>query len=348
MEFLDALRGVAVALVVLQHVAQHASVGFRHFSTAHLQLGQLGVMVFFLCSGFIIPASLERNGSLATFWVSRFFRLYPLYWLSLLAALVLAVAGRHVVPGLRPLDWVVNATMLQAFLGSPDAIGVYWTLAFEMAFYLSVSVLFLLAWHRRSVLLALLAAAVCLTAALGFRLLLDRGAPLGLFCLVTMFTGTVVHRVRAGTVRRGVAAGCVAFSLLAGMVLLWTTLHGHEDPSKLGARSVVPMASAWVGAYLVFGAGLAAWGRKAPGPLQWLGKISYSVYLMQGIVYVGVPAVHSRWLTALAWVVVTVLASAVTYEVVERHAIAAGRRVVRRLVARAQAQNPEAAPRVSA
>ena len=182
-------------------------------------------MVFFLCSGFIIPASLERNGSLATFWVSRFFRLYPLYWLSLLAALGLALVGRHVQAGLRPGDWLVNATMLQAFVGSPDAIGVYWTLAFEMIFYLSVSALFLVAWHRRSVLLALLAASVCVAAALGFRLVLHRGAPLGLFCLVTMFTGTVLYRVRAGTVRWVAAAGCVAFSLLAGMVLLWTTLH---------------------------------------------------------------------------------------------------------------------------
>ena len=41
--------------------------------------GNYGVFVFFIISGFIVPASLERKGSVRTFWVSRLFRLYPLY-----------------------------------------------------------------------------------------------------------------------------------------------------------------------------------------------------------------------------------------------------------------------------
>jgi peptidoglycan/LPS O-acetylase OafA/YrhL len=38
---------------------------------------QYGVFVFFLVSGYIVPASLERKGSVHGFWVSRVFRLYP-------------------------------------------------------------------------------------------------------------------------------------------------------------------------------------------------------------------------------------------------------------------------------
>ena len=44
--------------------------------------GNYGVFVFFLISGYIVPASLERKGSVRTFWVSRLFRLYPLYLLA--------------------------------------------------------------------------------------------------------------------------------------------------------------------------------------------------------------------------------------------------------------------------
>jgi peptidoglycan/LPS O-acetylase OafA/YrhL len=39
--------------------------------------GQYGVFVSFLVSGYIVPASLERRGSVRGFWVSRAFRLYP-------------------------------------------------------------------------------------------------------------------------------------------------------------------------------------------------------------------------------------------------------------------------------
>jgi peptidoglycan/LPS O-acetylase OafA/YrhL len=60
--------------------------------------GDYGVFVFFLISGYIVPASLERKGSVRTFWVSRLFRLYPLYLLAVGLALLLYAAH---VGGLR-------------------------------------------------------------------------------------------------------------------------------------------------------------------------------------------------------------------------------------------------------
>ena len=43
-----------------------------------------------MVSGYIVPASLERKGSVRGFWVSRVFRLYPLYIVALVAAVLLA------------------------------------------------------------------------------------------------------------------------------------------------------------------------------------------------------------------------------------------------------------------
>jgi peptidoglycan/LPS O-acetylase OafA/YrhL len=64
--------------------------------------GQYGVFVFFLVSGYIVPASLERRGSVRGFWVSRVFRLYPLYLFALSAMIVLwAASGK--LPG-HPQD----------------------------------------------------------------------------------------------------------------------------------------------------------------------------------------------------------------------------------------------------
>src|SRR4051794_24407992 len=138
--FLDALRGVAVGLVLVQHVGEQLVPAVRQLSTSAVQLGQMGVIVFFLCSGFIVPASLERgDGSRAArvrgFWRGRLFRLYPMYWLSLGATLLLAATGRYTPPGdVDGRAWAVNAAMVQGLVGLPDAVGVYWSLAFELIF----------------------------------------------------------------------------------------------------------------------------------------------------------------------------------------------------------------------
>jgi peptidoglycan/LPS O-acetylase OafA/YrhL len=49
----------------------------RHSVYHWFDPAQYGVFVFFLVSGYIVPASLERKGSVHSFWVSRVFRLYP-------------------------------------------------------------------------------------------------------------------------------------------------------------------------------------------------------------------------------------------------------------------------------
>jgi peptidoglycan/LPS O-acetylase OafA/YrhL len=329
LDFLDALRGVAVVLVLAQHLGELLFPAVHAFSRHGVQLGQLGVMVFFLCSGFIIPASLERGGpsagraaTLAGFWLGRLFRLYPLYWLSLGCAAVLVVAGAYSPASpMSPADWLTNATMLQALAGSPHALPLYWTLAFEMIFYLALSVLFLLGLHRRSAALSLAASAGCVVAAVAAGPLLGRAAPLGLFCLATMFTGTVFFRWHAGTVRLRTLALCVGSALTAGTTLL---VAAALQP---GARDVVPMLTAWLGAYAIFCTALALRARTVPGWLRRLGTISFSVYLVQAVVLLAVPALPSPALTAVLWIAVTLAVSEGTYRLVEQPAVRLGRRL---------------------
>ena len=327
LDFLDALRGVAVCLVLVQHLGELLFPAVDAFSRHGVQLGQLGVMVFFLCSGFIIPASLERDGpgtgraaTLAAFWRGRMFRLYPLYWLSLGCAAVLVGAGAYAPAAkLSPGDWLANATMLQAFAGSPHALSLYWTLAFEMVFYLSLSALFLLGWHRYSATLSLAASAGCVVAAAAAVPLLGRSAPLGLFCLATMFTGTVFFRWHAGAVRLRTLVLCVGSALTGGITLLGSAAL------QPGARAVVPLLTAWLGAYAIFGAALALRARTVPRWLRRLGTISFSVYLVQALVLLAVPALPSPVLTAVVWVAVTLAVSEATYRLVERPAVRLGR-----------------------
>ena len=81
--WLDALRGFAALCVVFDHGTSYLLLPARHLVYRYIDPGQFGVFVFFLVSGYIVPASLERKGSVRSFWISRAFRLYPMFLVAL-------------------------------------------------------------------------------------------------------------------------------------------------------------------------------------------------------------------------------------------------------------------------
>jgi peptidoglycan/LPS O-acetylase OafA/YrhL len=151
--WLDALRGFAALCVVFDHGSTLLLLPVRSFLYQWLNLGQYGVFVFFLVSGYIVPASLERKGSVRGFWISRAFRLYPMFLLVLVLSAVahatghgtVANAGTHPVAAV--LGWLFMMQNLAAGLNVPV---VTWTLSYEMVFYLLLAGLFSWGVHRRS------------------------------------------------------------------------------------------------------------------------------------------------------------------------------------------------------
>ena len=87
--WLDALRGLAALCVVFDHATDVVLRAAHDLVYRWADPGQYGVFVFFLVSGYIIPASLERKGSIRVFWISRAFRLYPLYALAVAIAVLM-------------------------------------------------------------------------------------------------------------------------------------------------------------------------------------------------------------------------------------------------------------------
>ena len=152
LEFLDSLRGIAALVVAVQHLGEVIWPGMLAWSHHWWRPGEFGVLVFFICSGFIIPASMERRGDLVEFWIGRVFRLFPLYLSVLIVALIaFATPLAAPDPNYHPVvDSAINLTMLQVFSSRPLVIGASWTLGYEMVFYLLLTVLFMLGWHRRS------------------------------------------------------------------------------------------------------------------------------------------------------------------------------------------------------
>lgn len=122
---LDALRGLAALLVLASHIGGALDARFADAMLHTFDIGQVGVVIFFFVSGWIIPQSLARGRRV--FWVRRVFRLYPLYWLN-----VLLIGGSGVL---------ANLTMLQGFFGVPSLNPGAWTLEVELLFYILITFL---------------------------------------------------------------------------------------------------------------------------------------------------------------------------------------------------------------
>jgi peptidoglycan/LPS O-acetylase OafA/YrhL len=151
--WLDALRGVAALCVVADHGSGLVWWPGQAFASRWLDLGQYGVFVFFLVSGYIIPASLERKGSVRGFWISRAFRLYPLYLFAIAASVVAYRLGYGPLHGAQhhPAGAVASwLLMMPNLLSGPSIPNVTWTLSYEMVFYLLLAALFSVRAHRLS------------------------------------------------------------------------------------------------------------------------------------------------------------------------------------------------------
>ncbi len=149
---LDVLRGLAALAVVLFHYTTKYNELYGHDAALTLRCpnGIAGVFLFFIISGFVIFMTLERTKGTADFLVSRFSRLYPVFWASVvLTYVVVAVFG---LPGaeVRPRDAALNLAMFHEWAGIPSVDGVYWTLAVELKFYLLMFAIFFAGLLRRA------------------------------------------------------------------------------------------------------------------------------------------------------------------------------------------------------
>lgn len=98
-----------------------------------------------MISGFVIPHSIKNKpGQTLPFFIARFFRLYPAFWLSVLLAIVFS---RYILHSEISLIQVfANLTMLPGLFSQPIFYSVYWTLLVELAFYVICIVLYHVNW----------------------------------------------------------------------------------------------------------------------------------------------------------------------------------------------------------
>jgi peptidoglycan/LPS O-acetylase OafA/YrhL len=146
---LDVLRGVAILLVLGCHfvISPRRAGILRVPATMWARLGGSGVDLFFVLSGFLVGgllfSEMKASGALDVkrFLIRRAFKIWPSYYLFLIAALAIYwVEGRGTLAGLS-LRILPGVFHLQNYLGSP--FPHTWSLAVEEHFYLALPILLL-------------------------------------------------------------------------------------------------------------------------------------------------------------------------------------------------------------
>lgn len=146
----DGLRGVAALIVALAHTGFIASGGYAPRTDGAIPVIQsltgAGVLLFFSLSGYLIAGPWLRAlvagtpfPSVGTYFVRRFARILPAYWVALVAVFVVGMTAWSA------LQWwqvPVHGLLLQSswpVVGEATALYfVAWTLGIELAFYVVV------------------------------------------------------------------------------------------------------------------------------------------------------------------------------------------------------------------
>lgn len=278
--------------------------------------GHSGVDLFFVLSGFIILLVHRRDigppRRIARYAWRRFVRVWPLYWLALVATVAKRMASGDVAP--NPASFAWNLALLPT-AGEP-MMGIAWTLQYEAVFYLPFGLLLV---ERRL-------GTVALVAWLALVLLVPQGVgAAGVFAVEFAFGMAAAVLVRRGSVPRPLLVTAAGGGLFA---LAWVAeTAGVLDGYGAAARFAYGLPAAMVVA------GIASARPAVPRMLARLGSASYAVYLFhllgigaawQLLGRLGVAMPTTAWFVVLAASGVT--AGLIVHRLIERPLLARLRR----------------------
>lgn len=306
---IQALRGVAILLVMLQHFRGRlpTSDGLHRFFDYFAFWG--GVDLFFVISGFVICTSLMSNtgissGKLLTsaelfgFLKRRFLRLAPASWFWIAASLSLLI----VAPEMWPREWspsmflghvsALTATanfywshcihqsgLVMGSCTNPDVTSIYWSLSLEEQFYLVLAVCLALMPIRLLLPLMLGAAAAATIAAACYSdmstfslawIVRPQGLVLGIFLAILAPNSTALTAI-APRIRLAAIGICVIAICYVSAAI----------PAIYSVPTIAVFAAIIVSLASLDGAVCGLPGRF----LVWVGDRSYSIYLCHIVVY---------------------------------------------------------------
>ncbi len=373
---LDFFRGLAAVWVVMDHSCDR---WLFDGNTAYLKVplyavsirGQLGVVLFFVISGYCITAAawsaLLSKKSIWRYTYERIRRIYPPYLVALVLTVLatgsISFANRHHLIGpVHHLQtypttfkfWLANLFLIQSELNAPMVNVVFWSLCYEIAFYFVIGVLLKASQYiymRRpdlgvlffiysigaTTVMALLRLIICTNAPFPFDLWHQFAVGGLLFFLLELKPSTVQSYDSALRVAKWI-------NILVVMVLI-IALSASRQIDNLDIGHPSNRLRCWtsllfclllVGLRPIDGRLSEHWLFK---PLIWVGAFSYSLYLIHPIIIPFVDILsrkagltgHHYWIAFWLQIISAIIFGRLTYLLVERHFIS--KRQTQRLIA---------------
>lgn len=265
-ESAHALRGIAALAVAWFHFTNGQPIFLAEDSPLRLSgsYGYLGVAVFFVISGFVVPYSLESMKfrfpeGVSKFAVRRFWRLYPPYLVAIIITVVLTAisslipGSNAVLPDFSLATIFGNLTYTAPWVGGVWASPIFWSIAIEIQFYLVAAIFApVLLSKNRFVIFITLFAILCLSFVPANKTFLFWYLPTfgAGFCWFLYYSNRLSFIDASAQV-------------LGLSVVAWLTMGLHHAIAIAAAFAIMAMPV-----------------RKSVPILSFLGTISYSVYLL--------------------------------------------------------------------
>jgi len=164
LSFADGLRGIAAVWVVLFHMSEGHHIETirnalpKYVDRVFFDWGHLGVAIFFVLSGFVMALTSHNvrfNFAISLKFITRrLARLAPPYYFAIAITLTLLYVkskALHIVYHLPVLNDLINHVFfIQDMLNSPQINTVFWTLCIEVQFYIAFALLVWIADYLQS------------------------------------------------------------------------------------------------------------------------------------------------------------------------------------------------------
>lgn len=297
---LNGLRAISVLLVINSHLYLHyyyfdAKFGLKWLLCEFFKNGSLGVNIFFVISGFLITEILRNEErtfgeiSIRLFFFKRVLRIFPAYFFMLLMYWMLQNANVIAIP---KNAWLTALTFTKYFNWNLDwYTGHAWSLSIEEQFYLVWPIIFLYGKKRRHLVPLAICIAVPLVRIFAFIrptelfndfTLFTRIDAIAIGCLLSFGKAEVMHMVK----------GYLTWLFLFSIGLLFFMPYIETIVNREGLRFLlVPFGTTWgtlanlciciILLYSLSGKDH-IWHRLLNcKPLDFIGILSYSLYLWQ-------------------------------------------------------------------
>ncbi|QCD02203.1 acyltransferase [Citrobacter portucalensis] len=296
---LQYLRGIASLLVVFYHARSELNGVYAQSDLGDLLFsnGYIGVDLFFMISGFVIMLSTERDKSPFSFIIKRLFRVYPAYFVCLIFAM-LVFNKSFDIEFFKAMAFVnLDISSSPPFFGY-SIILTAWTLMYEIIFYILFAISMSISWRHRLPICSI----IILLIVTSLNYFYNDGVKIDGYAAIPLPS----HSQNIMLFAR-VLSSPMFYEFIIGMIIYW--LYSHIKPGMILTKISKPLLLSSVMAFIFFflsgyngGHGLLNCGLfaaillfscviyercypvKISPPLNMLGDISYSLYLIHPLV----------------------------------------------------------------